>query len=325
MIIVTGGAGFIGSVVVAALNQRGHDDILIVDQVNHPRKERNLQPLNYKRMLGIGEFQSALLTGELDNAEIGGVIHLGACSDTSEHDWTYLRENNVEYSKTIIRWCLDRSIRCVYASSAATYGDGELGFDDAHDLFDRLTPLNPYGKSKLLVDIWARNEGLLDRVAGIRYFNVFGPNEWHKGSMRSVINKKYPDIRDIGSISLFKSCHPDYGHGDQERDFIYVKDAVEMTLWLFECPEINGVFNVGTGRARTWNDVANAMFAAVGKTPQIEYVDMPEDLAKQYQYHTEARMAKIMQAGYDRELTSLEDSIADYVQNYLAPDRHYGE
>jgi ADP-L-glycero-D-manno-heptose 6-epimerase len=325
MIIVTGGAGFIGSVVVAVLNQHGRHDILIVDENNHPRKGRNLQPLKFEKRLGIAAFHQELQAGGFDHAGISGIVHLGACANTSEKDWDYLARNNVHYTKTIIQWSIDHGVRCVYASSAATYGDGRRGFDDAHELFKVLEPLNLYGKSKLEVDIWALNQGFLNQVAGIRYFNVFGPNEWHKGPMRSIVNHKYPDVRDAGEISLFKSRHPSYRDGDQERDFIYVEDAVAMTLWLLDRPETNGIFNVGTGCARTWNDVANSMFAAIGDPPKIHYMDMPNKLATQYQYHTQAEMVKLRGAGYDRKATSLEDAITDYIQNYLALDRHYGE
>ncbi|RME69919.1 MAG: ADP-glyceromanno-heptose 6-epimerase [Verrucomicrobia bacterium] len=322
MIVVTGAAGLIGSALIAGLNLQGRTDILAVDRIDHPRKQRNLAPLRFAARLDIDEFRRRLNSGGLDDAGIRAILHMGACSDTSEQDWDYLADNNVACSQEIIRWSIDHGARCIYASSAATYGDGSLGFDDSADLFDRLRPLNPYGRSKLVVDIWARDHGLLDRVAGLRYFNVFGPNEWHKGGMRSVINKKYPEMIQTGRLTLFRSHHPDYADGAQERDFIYVKDAVAATLWLLEHPEANGVFNIGTGKARTWNDVAHAMFAAAGLPARIDYIDMPENLRAQYQYHTCARMQRLRSAGYQAEPTSLEAAIADYIGNYLAPDRH---
>ena len=244
MIVVTGGAGFIGSAIVAELNHRGEQNILVVDVLDHERKERNLTPLKYRELVGIEDFRLELNSGKLKERSIRGIIHMGACSSTMETNWDYLQDNNVNYTKEIIRWCVENEARCVYASSAATYGDGTQGFSDDHALFDNLVPLNLYGKSKLIVDLWARDEGLLNRVAGVRYFNVFGPNEWHKGVMRSVIAKKFPDVKDDRKITLFKSYHPSYSDGAPERDFVYVKDAVNMTLWLFDHPEANGVINI---------------------------------------------------------------------------------
>lgn len=325
MIIVTGGAGFIGSAIVAELNARGRSDIIIVDENDHERKGRNLKPLRFVELVGINEFRSNLLKGDYDNSNISGVLHLGACSATTEHNWDYLQDNNVDYSKDLILWCSKHEIRCVYASSAATYGDGELGFSDSTELFDKLTPLNPYGKSKLLVDIWARDEGLFDIAAGVRYFNVFGPNEWHKEGMRSVVNKKFPEIRDDGPFTLFKSYHPSYEDGGQERDFVYVKDAVEASLWLLENPQAHGVFNIGSGIARNWNDLARAMFKSLDKREAIVYIDMPENLRNQYQYHTQADLSRLRSAGYSQAFTTLEDSIDDYIKNYLIPDAHLGE
>lgn len=325
MIVVTGGAGFIGSALIAELNKRGCDDVLVVDDIDHERKARNLRALRFKQSVGIAEFRRQLQTGAYERAGITGIIHLGACSDTTELNWTYLQDNNVDYSKEIIQWSATHGARCVYASSAATYGDGELGFNDAHDLFARLVPLNPYGKSKLVVDIWARDCGLLAASAGVRYFNVFGPNEWHKGGMRSVVNKKFPEVRDEGRITLFKSHRPDYPDGGQERDFIYVKDAVDATLWLLDHPSANGVFNIGTGVAETWNDVARAMFQALRQPENIRYIDMPDNLRNQYQYHTKADISKIRAAGYAAAFTPLAIAINDYVCNHLAPDRHLGE
>jgi ADP-L-glycero-D-manno-heptose 6-epimerase len=322
VILVTGGAGFIGSATIAELNRRGRTDILVVDAIDHERKRRNLDPLKFLSLVGIDEFRTNLRNGAYDSLTICGVVHLGACSDTTEHDWNHLQSNNVDYSKEVILWCSQHNVRCVYASSAATYGDGALGFDDDPRLFDQLAPLNPYGRSKLLVDIWARDHGLSQVAVGIRYFNVFGPNEWHKGVMRSVINKKFPRIRDGGSFTLFRSYHPNYTDGGQERDFIYVKDAVNATLWLLEQPTAGGVFNLGTGIARTWNDLARAMFIALRKPEQISYIEMPENLRNQYQYHTRAIMTRLRSAGYTKEFITLEDAIHDYVVNHLVPDKH---
>lgn len=324
MIVITGGAGFIGSAVVWALNGRGQTDLLLVDDVDHVEKEHNLAPLKYDRLLTIADFRRQLLSGDLNGSGVAALLHLGACSDTMEDDEAYLLANNVEYSQDIIRWCVDRTVRCVYASSAATYGSGNQGFSDNHELFDQLAPRNVYGRAKLLVDIWARDGGYLDQVVGLRYFNVFGPNEWHKGRMQSVIAKKFPDVRDKGYLELFASQHPDFADGEQDRDFMYVKDAVAVTLWCLDHREVKGVFNVGTGQARAWNDVARALFAALAKEPDIRYIDLPASLAKQYQYHTEADIAKLRSAGLQSAFMGLEESITDYVQQYLVPHRHLG-
>ena len=324
MVIVTGGAGLIGSAIIWALNKRDETDIVIVDELDHDRKERNIAPLAYERLVGITEFREQLLSGDWDDNDVEAIIHLGACSDTTETNWDYLEDNNVEYSKDVIRWATDNNIRCLYASSAATYGNGEHGFDDDHELFDRLEPLNLYGKSKLLVDMWARDGGYLDKAVGLRYFNVFGPNEWHKEHMRSVINKKFPEVLE-GEIKLFKSEHPDYADGEQDRDFIYVKDAVAATLFFLDAPGVNGVFNIGTGQAGTWNEIAQAMFAAVGREAKITYIDLPEHLRGHYQYHTEADLTKLEKSGFKQDFMSLDEAIADYVKNYLKPDLHLGD
>lgn len=325
MIIVTGGTGFIGSSLVWALNEKGIDDIVIVDELDHDRKSRNIGHLRYEQLVGIQEFRQQLKDGEWDNKEVSAVIHLGACSDTTETDWDYLADNNVEYSKDIIRWCFDKNIRCLYASSAATYGDGEKGFDDDHDLFNELEPLNLYGKSKLEVDIWARDGGYLDKVVGLRYFNVYGPNEWHKEGMRSVINKKFEEMKEEGVIRLFKSDHPDYADGEQERDFVYIKDALKATMFFLDHPEVAGVFNIGRGEVGTWKQVAQAMFKGASLPEKIEYVDMPDKLKGKYQYHTKAKIDKLRQSGFNESFETIEDSVVEYVKNYLEPDLHLGE
>lgn len=326
MIIVTGGAGLIGSATVWALNERGRDDIVIVDDIDHDEKEHNVGHLTYDQLIGIADFRSQLLSGEWDNADVEAIIHLGACSSTTEQNWDYLLDNNVEYTKDVIRWCADHAVRCVYASSAATYGNGENGYDDHHSLFDTLTPLNLYGKSKLLVDIWARDGGYLDRAVGLRYFNVFGPNEWHKGSMRSVVAVKYPELAAGKPITLFKSYKEGYGDGEQKRDFVYVKDAVRATLFFIDNPEPVGVFNVGMGVARTWLDLARAMFAALGKPEHIEFIPMPDNLKNQYQYFTQANIQKLIAAGFNTTSNySLEAAVQEYIQDHLEPHCHLGE
>lgn len=325
MIIVTGGAGFIGSALVWALNERGKTDILIVDELDHEEKEHNIGHLQYEELVGIKGFREKLLAGEYDGSDIEGVLHMGAQSATTETNWDYLLDNNVEYSQDIIRWCYDKDIRCIYASSGATYGDGSKGYSDDHDYFEELEPLNLYGKSKLDVDIWARDGGYLERVVGLRFFNVFGPNEWHKEDMRSVICKKYPEIAAGESMKLFKSDNPDYEDGGQMRDFVYIKDVLEATLYVYDSPEIAGVFNVGTGKARSWNDVAQAMFTALDKDENIEYINMPDTLKSKYQYFTEADTSKLEAVGYSKGFRSLEESISDYLQNHLMPHHHLGE
>ncbi|MDD5110301.1 MAG: ADP-glyceromanno-heptose 6-epimerase [Patescibacteria group bacterium] len=325
MIIVTGGAGFIGSALIWALNQRGQTDILVVDAADHERKSRNLAPLKYRALIAKDEFRKKLSAGAYDPAGVQGIIHEGACSSTTETDWKYLEENNVRYTQGIISWCVRHGVRCVYASSGAVYGDGNRGFGDDPDVFDRLEPLNLYGRSKLLVDCWARDAGHLERVAGLRYFNVFGPNEYHKGAMQSVIAKAYPKLQREGVIELFKSYRSDVPDGEQRRDFIYVNDVVEATLYFFDHPNLNGIYNVGTGVSRTWNDVATAMFAAAKKSKNIRYIEMPADVRAHYQYRTEADIAKLRAAGYTHVFRRLEDSIHEYVTQYLARDRHLGE
>ncbi len=326
MIIVTGGAGLIGSATVWALHERGRDDIVIVDDINHDEKEHNIGHLRYDQIVGIADFRSQLMTGTWDSAHIEAIIHLGACSSTTEKDWEYLLDNNVEYTKDIIRWCADHDVRCLYASSAATYGSGEHGYDDDHALFNQLAPLNPYGKSKLVVDVWARDGGYLNRAVGLRYFNVFGPNEWHKGPMKSVVATKYEELAADKPITLFKSYKEGYGDGEQKRDFVYVKDAVRATLFFIDTPKPSGVFNVGTGIAQTWLDVARSMFAACNKPEHIEFIDMPSGLQDQYQYFTQANIKKLVAAGFDASQNySLKDAITEYVQQYLAPHRHLGE
>lgn len=322
MIVITGGAGFIGSALLWALNKKGREDILIVDELDHDEKEHNLAGLKYEELVGIKDFRKKLLAGEYDKAGIEVIFHLGACSSTTETDWDYLLDNNVEYTKVVIRWCADHNVRCIYASSAATYGAGEHGYSDDHKLFDQLKPLNLYGQSKLLVDIWARDGKYLDKVVSLRYFNVFGPNENHKGEMRSVIAKKYPLVAREGVIELFKSHNPDYADGEQRRDFLYIKDAVAMTLFFWENPHLHGIFNIGTGIACSWNEVAKAMFSAAKKKPNITYIEMPRNVRNQYQYFTQADISTLRAAGYKNKITPLNDAITDYITNYLGPHQH---
>ncbi len=316
MIIVTGGAGFIGSNIIAALNQRGIDDILVVDELGADAKWKNLVGLAFADYLEKEDFLEIALEGQI-NSPIEAVFHMGACSSTTETDASYLIKNNYEYTKLLAQWTTDNNIRFIYASSGATYGDGSKGFSDDEEKLDELWPMNMYGYSKHLFDLWAKRTGLLKKVVGLKYFNVFGPNEYHKADMRSFILKAFEQITATGKVRLFKSLNSDYADGEYKRDFIYVKDAVDMTLFFLDNPKAAGLFNIATGQARTWNDMVKAVFAAMNKKPDIEFIPMPENLQRQYQYFTEAQMNKLKSAGYAKETTLLESAVKDYVCTYL--------
>ncbi len=321
MIAVTGAGGFIGSAVVWGLNQRGERGILCVDTDLPAHRYANLKPLRYASYLCHDEFLGAMARGAY-KGRLSAVIHLGACSSTTETNWDYLRENNLEYSKTLCAAAVDGGARFLQASSAATYGDGEHGYRDDHAGLDALEPLNLYARSKHKFDLWARDEGLLQRIAALKYFNVYGPNEWHKEDMRSMVCKGFEQIRETGKVRLFKSERPEFADGGQRRDFLYVKDAVAMTLWLLDHPEHNGIFNIGTGVSTDWNRLMSAIFAAMDRPPAIEYIDMPADIAKAYQYDTCADATKLHAAGYDAPMTAVEDAVRDYVVHYLTTGVH---
>jgi len=323
MIVVTGGAGFIGSAIIAALNKRGFTDILVVDESGRD-KCKNLANLSFTDYAAKDDFPKEVIENNI-GPNIEAVFHMGACSDTTETDEEYLIRNNTEYTKSLTQWAIARDIRFIYASSAATYGDGSNGFSDDEDQIDNLEPMNLYGKSKQMYDLWACNQGLLKKIVGLKYFNAFGPNEYHKGNMRSFVIKAFEQIKKCGKVRLFKSYKPEYKNGEQQRDFIYIKDAVDMTLFFLDNPKVAGLFNIGTGRARSWNDLAIAVFNAMDKAVNIEYIEMPDSIRNQYQYFTQADISKIRSAGYKREITSLEDAIKDYVQNYLQKDAYLGE
>lgn len=316
MIVVTGGAGFIGSAIVWQLNQQGENKIIIVDELGTDDKWKNLVPLKFEDFVHKEDFISMILERDLP-FDINAIIHMGANSSTTEKDADHLFSNNYLYSKELATFCLEKNIRFIYASSAATFGDGSLGFDDDENKLETLRPLNMYGYSKQLFDLWAKRNGAFDKIVGLKYFNVYGPNEYHKGDMRSVVHKAFEQIRDTGKVRLFKSLNPKYKDGEQLRDFIYIKDAIDMTLFFLDKYNVNGLYNLGTGKARTWNDLVTSIFKALNKPVSIEYIDLPEHLKHKYQYITEANMNKIKKAGYTVPISSLEDGVADYVKNYL--------
>jgi ADP-L-glycero-D-manno-heptose 6-epimerase len=247
---------------------------------------------------------------------------MGACSSTTEADATYLIRNNFQFTKDLALFCADRGVRFIYASSAATYGDGLKGFSDDETRIEELVPLNMYGYSKHLFDLWAKRMGLLSTFAGLKFFNVYGPNEYHKADMRSFVHKGFAQIKETGKLRLFKSYNPDYKDGCQKRDFIYVKDAVGAVLFFLDNPGVSGIFNVGAGNARTWLDLANAMFAAFNVEPAIDFIDMPEILRDKYQYYTQADISKLKSAGFKTEPASIEKAVREYIQDYLMKEAY---
>jgi ADP-L-glycero-D-manno-heptose 6-epimerase len=325
-ILVTGGAGFIGSALIWALNARGIEDIVVADVLRSDEKWRNLVPLRYADYLEGPALRARLSQSATAFGKFSAVFHLGACSSTTERDASYLIDNNTAFTRELAAWALASGSRFVYASSAATYGDGRQGMDDRSAEIERLRPLNMYGYSKHLFDLYARRLGWLDRIVGVKYFNVFGPNEDHKGDMRSVVSKANLQVRETGKIGLFKSYDSRYADGCQMRDFLYVKDAVDMTLHFAEKgSSAGGLFNLGSGEANTWLTLAEAIFAALGRPPKIEFIEMPEALRAKYQYYTKAEISKLRASGYDRPITPLADAVGDYVKNYLLPDKRLGD
>ncbi len=323
MYIVTGGAGFIGSAFIAKLNSKNITDILIVDDLKSDGKWLNLRNLNYTDIMGKSDFLNEIISDGL--RDINAIVHMGACSSTTERDVDFLLENNYRYSQEIAKYCVNNKVRLMYASSAATYGDGACGYEDIqteHELL-QLKPLNPYGFSKHLFDLWASRNGVFKNILGLKFFNVFGPNEYHKGDMASMIKKSYDVVKNEKVIKLFKSYSPDFKDGEQVRDFIYIKDCVDIMWQLLQKPKINGLLNVGTSIERSWNDLANSVFSALRLPSNIQYIDMPEGLKKQYQYYTKANIEKLRSTGINLKFHSLEDAIKDYVQNYLEKEDKY--
>lgn len=321
---MTGGAGLIGSAVIWQLNRRGLGNILVSDRLRSSEKWNNLAPLRFRDYIEADDLSVLVCKRPDALSDISTVFHLGACSATTERDAAYLIHNNYEYTKTLAHFALEAGRRFVYASSAASYGSRET--DLREDLpLESLRPLNMYGYSKHLFDCYAQREGFLDRVTGLKYFNIFGPNESHKGDMRSVVHKAFHQIQETGRVSLFKSYRPEFSDGGQKRDFLYVKDAVEITVTLAERVDGGGLFNIGSGEANTWIALAEAIFAALGKRPQIDFVDMPETLRAKYQYFTCADISKLRASGYAAPFTPLNEAVQDYVRNYLLTDRHLGD
>ncbi|HEY5770302.1 MAG TPA: ADP-glyceromanno-heptose 6-epimerase [Terrimicrobium sp.] len=324
-LLVTGAAGFIGSALVHALNARGITRIVVSDHLGNDEKWRNLAPLAFEDYVAPNKLLHDLQQDAASHGKFQACLHLGACSSTTVTDAAYVMENNFGYTKELSRWALATQTRFIYASSAATYGDGSAGMDDKSENLRAFRPLNLYGYSKHLFDLYAQNEAMLSRIVGLKYFNVFGPNEYHKSDMRSLVCKAYDQIVNTGKIRLFKSYRAQYGDGEQMRDFIYVKDAVAMTLHLAESPAAAGLYNIGAGVARTWKDLANALFNALNIPPNIEFIEMPESIRNQYQYYTCADISKLRSTNYETPTTSLEDAVRDYAINYLKPGKRLGD
>jgi ADP-L-glycero-D-manno-heptose 6-epimerase len=325
-ILVTGGAGFIGSALVWALNQRGATDIVVTDLLGSDEKWKNLVALRFADYVEAGDFRARLAADPKSFGKFTHIFHLGANSATTEKNAAHLIDNNFNYTKELAAWALQHEARFVYASSAATYGDGARGMDDKSEDLAALRPLNMYGYSKHLFDLYAQRHGWLKRIVGVKYFNVFGPNEDHKGDMRSLVHKAFAQISATGRLKLFQSHRPDFKDGEQKRDFLYVKDAVEMTLHFAEAaPAAAGLYNLGSGEANTWLALATAIFSAMGRPPNVEFIAMPAELRGKYQYFTQADTAKLRATGYTRAPTPLTAAVRDYVQNYLMPDKKLGE
>ncbi|MCK4879948.1 MAG: ADP-glyceromanno-heptose 6-epimerase [Bacteroidales bacterium] len=316
MIVVTGAAGFIGSNMITGLNQSGYRDLLLVDDFSRPDRERNYAGKEYSALVERGEFPGWLRE---HHQQVQMVIHLGARTDTAEFDWEVFLELNLNYSKELFNLSVEFGLPLIYASSAATYGMGEHGYVDSHELVPELQPLNPYGRSKNDFDAWVLEQECKPFFwAGLKFFNVYGPNEYHKGRMASVVYHAYNQIKETGGMKLFRSHHPDFGDGEQARDFIYVKDVVDVILFMMEKRPKSGLYNLGTGLASTFGDLVKYTFEAMNRIPVISFIDIPEDIREKYQYFTEAEMSKLRKAGYGHRFTPLKEGISDYVRNFLS-------
>lgn len=315
-LLVTGGAGFIGSCVVRSLNDAGYDDIIIVDNIASSDKWKNIANKKYRTYYNKDMFLERLNNDS--EIRIEGIIHMGACSATTESNFDYLWSNNVEYTKSLWNYAVEKQISIIYASSAATYGDGSFGFDDTDDI-DKLLPLNGYGYSKQAFDQWEKHFATYKppQHVGLKFFNVYGPNEYFKGSMASMVYHGFNQIKETGKIKLFKSYNPKYSDGEQLRDFVYVKDVCDVIMWFLENKEVSGLFNVGTGEPESFYELASATFAAMGAEKKIEFIDMPEKLKAKYQYYTCADMKKLRCAGYTKPFRNVEAGVFDYVTQHL--------
>ena len=341
VIIVTGAVGFIGSCMVGYLNQKGYENLILTDEFDDEEKDWNLHGKKYAVRV---ERENLFEWLNIEKPSVGFVFHLGARTDTTEFDYSIHEKLNVEYSKKIWQYCTEKNIPLVYASSAATYGSGELGYSDSHDIVEKLQPLNPYGVSKNEFDKWALKQNQISKGrggkktppfwVGLKFFNVYGPNEYHKARMASVIFHSFNQIQEKDKVRLFRSHRPDFKDGEQLRDFIYVNDVIGVCYWFMEnCkvgtqtsdlrPSASGLYNLGTGKARSFNDLVTAIFAALNKEPGIEYINTPVDIRDKYQYFTEADMHKLRDAGYKEEFFSLEKGVKDYVENFLIGHRYY--
>ena len=319
--VITGAAGFIASYLVGFLNRQGIDQLILVDDFSRPDKAANLADKKYLQKIERSIFFDWLKTNTI---AIDGVFHLGARTDTTEMNYAIHEALNVVYSQQIWNWCAEKNIPLVYASSAATYGNGELGYIDDHKIVDQLKPLNPYGVSKNNFDAWALQQTATPPFyAGVKFFNVYGPNEYHKGRMASVIMHAFNQIESKGSMTLFKSHHPDFKDGEQIRDFIYVKDIVSICVWLMEHQPTSGLYNAGTGEGRTFVDLAKGLFSAINKPADIQFIDTPIDIRDKYQYFTQADTKKLRAAGYPIPFTSLEDGIKEYVTEFLLTKAYF--
>jgi len=324
LIIVTGGAGFIGSGIVWKLNKLGEDNILIVDEIDNI-KWKNLLGLKFVDYVEKDDFLNDVINGKYDKFEIDTIFHMGACSSTTHPDAKYYIKNNYEYTKILCKYAVNKNIRFIYASSAATYGDGSQGFFDNENELEKLRPLNMYGYSKHLFDLWAKHNGLLTKIVGLKYFNVYGPNEYHKGDMRSFVVKAYEQIKSIGKVRLFKSYNPEYKDGEQLRDFIYIKDALNMTMFFYKNKNLAGIYNIGTGQPHSFNRLVTAVFRSLGLQPNIEYIDMPQEIKNQYQYYTKAEMRKLFSCGYNLPITDFETAISEYVIKYISKNKYLAD
>ncbi len=321
MIVITGAAGFIASVVAGTLNRNGFEDLVLVDDFSKTQKKENYSSKKYKSLIDRNAFIEWF---EKHHAEIDFIIHLGARTDTTEFDYNVFQKLNVDYTLAIWRICTEHQIPLIYASSAATYGMGELGYIDSHEIVNDLQPLNAYGRSKNEIDKWIlKQENCPPFWAGLKFFNVYGPNEYHKGRMASVILHSFGQINTTGQVKLFRSHRPDYKDGQQLRDFVYVKDVANVILWLMQHKPESGLYNVGTGEARSFFDLADNTFKALHLKTNIQFIDTPLDIRDKYQYFTEAKMDKLRKAGYDKPFTTLEDGVNDYVTNYLIGKRYF--